>query len=217
MFGRAASGVAISNDGVFLTNHHVVDGCLNVAVKYQDMGRARVLFADADLDLAAIEVDAPTPFYATFDSSSLRLGEPLVALGYPVGDLFGNDPTVSEGRLTNTEQGNTEIKARGYLLVSIPLASGNSGGPVFNNRGLLRGLVSYGISNEKLTKVMEESGRSVSIHSVTFNFIVSGLSVMERLNQKNVRYRSRAGSRERLDVEEIAALGKMSLANVVCG
>ena len=40
---------------------------------------------------------------------------------------------------------------------------------------------------------------------------------MERLNQKNVRYRSLAGSRERLDVEEIAALGKMSLANVVCG
>ena len=64
---------------------------------------------------------------------------------------------------------------------------------------------------------MEENGRSVSIHSVTFNFIVSGLSVMERLNQKNVRYRSLAGSRERLDVEEIAALGKMSLANVVCG
>ena len=57
---------------------------------------------------------------------------------------------------------------------------------MFNNRGLLRGLVSYGISNEKLTKVMEESGRSVSIHSVTFNFIVSGLSVMERLNQKTL-------------------------------
>ena len=44
-------------------------------------GQGTGLFADADLDLAAIKVDAPTPFYATFDSSSLRLGEPLVALG----------------------------------------------------------------------------------------------------------------------------------------
>ena len=73
-------------------------------------GQGTGLFADADLDLAAIMVDAPTPFYATFDSSSLRLGEPLVALGYPVGDLFGNDPTVSEGRLTNTEQGTQKSK-----------------------------------------------------------------------------------------------------------
>jgi len=217
-FGAGASGVAISTDGVFLTNHHVVDGCAHLAVEYQNMiGRAHLLFADKDIDLAAIKVAAPTPFYSTFDSSDLRLGEPLVALGYPVNFLFGSEPSVSEGRLTNTDAGKSYLKGSGFLLVSIPLASGNSGGPVYNNRGLLRGVVSYGIAADSIIEDLKEKGADVAIESVTFNFIVSGLSIMERLQRKGIDFYKQHNSSKRLDVEDLAAQGKMSLANVKCG
>lgn len=214
----AGSGVAISSDGVFLTNHHVVNGCSNIAVEYQDMlAKAHIVFADQDIDLAAIRVAAPTPFYATFDGSDLRLGEALVALGYPVNYLFGSEPSVSEGRLTNTDEGKTDLKESGFLLVSIPLASGNSGGPVYNSRGLLRGVVSYGMNNETLSEGLKEQGRDVAIDTVTFNFIVSGLSIMDRLRQKGVSFHERSNSNKKLDVEDLAAMGKMSLANIKCG
>ena len=217
-FGPGSSGVAISADGVFLTNHHVVDGCRYLAVKYQDMlASARLIFADEDLDLAAIKVAAPTPFYATFDASELRLGETLVALGYPVNYLFGSEPSVAEGRLTNTDDGASYLKGSGFLLVSIPLASGNSGGPVYNNRGLLRGVVSYGFDTDKIIEDLKGKGADVSIDTVTFNFIVSGLSIMDRLRRKGVNFHKQANSNQRLDVEDLAARGKMSLANVKCG
>lgn len=217
-FGGGASGVAISPDGVFLTNHHVVNGCRYLAVRYQDMlASARLIFADEDLDLAAIKVAAPTPFFATFDASELRLGETLVALGYPVNFLFGSEPSVAEGRLTNTDDGASYLKGSGFLLVSIPLASGNSGGPVFNNRGLLRGLVSYGFDTDNIIEDLKEKGADVAIDTVTFNFIVSGLSIMDRLRRKGVSFAKQANSNQRLDVEELAARGKMSLANVKCG
>lgn len=217
-FEAGASGVAISSNGVFLTNHHVVDGCLNIAVEYQDMlAKADIIFADEDIDLAAIRVAAPTPFYATFDGSDLRLGEALVALGYPVNYLFGSEPSVSEGRLTNTDEGESYLKNSGFLLVSIPLASGNSGGPVYNSRGLLRGVVSYGWDSEAISEDLKEKGAEVAIDSVTFNFIVSGLSIMDRLRQKGVSFHQRSNANKKLDVEDLAALGKMSLANVKCG
>ena len=217
-FGAGASGVAISSDGVFLTNHHVVDGCLNLAVEYQDMlAKAHIIFADEDIDLAAIRVAAPTPFYATFDGSDLRLGEALVALGYPVNFLFGSEPSVSEGRLTNTDEGKSYLKNSGFLLVSIPLASGNSGGPVYNSRGLLRGVVSYGFDSEKISEDLKEQGAEVNIDTVTFNFIVSGLSIMDRLRRKGVSFHQRSNSNKKLDVEDLAALGKLSLANIKCG
>ena len=217
-FGGGASGVAISADGVFLTNHHVVDGCRNLAVKYQNMlASARLIFADEDLDLAAIKVAAPTPFFATFDASELRLGETLVALGYPVNFLFGSEPSVAEGRLTNTDDGASYLKESGFLLVSIPLASGNSGGPVYNSRGLLRGVVSYGFDTDNIIADLKERGADVAIDTVTFNFIVSGLSIMDRLRRKGVSFHKQASSNQRLDVEELAARGKMSLANVKCG
>lgn len=217
-FGAGASGVAISADGVFLTNHHVVDGCRYLAVEYQNMlASARLIFADEDLDLAAIKVAAPTPFYATFDASELRLGETLVALGYPVNFLFGSEPSVAEGRLTNTDDGASYLKGTGFLLVSIPLASGNSGGPVYNNRGLLRGVVSYGFDTDKIIEDLKEKGADVAIDTVTFNFIVSGLSIMDRLRRKGVSFHKQANSNQRLDVEDLAARGKMSLANVKCG
>lgn len=217
-FYSGGSGVAINRNGVFLTNHHVIDECQKIGVIYNGMiGKGRVLFADESLDLAAVSVNAPTPHFATFDASSLRLGERLIALGYPAFNLFGSEPSISEGRLTNTSDEGSDIRKDGFLLVSLPIASGNSGGPVYNNRGLLRGLVSYGFDNDMLSEALEKDGKGAFIDTVTFSFIVSGLRVVDHLSKTNIQYSKTDSEKPRRDVEELAERGKLSLAAIACG
>lgn len=212
------SGVAISKNGVFLTNHHVVEECKRIAILYNELfGEARVIFANEDLDLAALLVDAPTPRFAAFDLSPLRLGERLIALGYPELGLFGIEPSFSEGRLTNTSDEKSFVRKPGFLLVSLPIASGNSGGPVYNDRGLLRGIVSYGIDNNELSDILNEDGERSFIDTVNFNFIVSGLNITKRLSERNVRFSASKQPPSRLEVEDVVSQGKGALALVGCG
>ena len=77
--------------------------------------------------------------------------------------------------------------------------------------------MSYGFDTDKIIEDLKEKGADVAIDTVTFNFIVSGLSIMDRLRRKGVSFAKQANSNQRLDVEELAARGKMSLANVKCG
>ena len=217
-FYSGGSGVAINQKGVFLTNEHVINKCTRIAVLYNGMiASGRVLFENENLDLAAVAVNAPTPHFSVFDSSDLRLGERLVALGYPAFNLFGHEPSISEGRLTNTSDEGSDIRKDGFLLVSLPIASGNSGGPVYNSRGLLRGLVSYGFDSDMLSEALEKDGKGAFIDTMTFNFIVSGLRVVEHLSQTNITYTKTSAVKARQDVEDLAESGKLALAAIACG
>ena len=158
-----------------------------------------------------MKVEAPTPFYARFDSSILNVGEKLVALGYPVGRFFGNAPSVSEGILTNAEDSENRIRKEGFLIVSFPIASGNSGGPVLNRYGGLRGIVSYGVD----ASVVAEKD-DVFIQSSNLNFIVSGLRIRQWLSKFDLNTFSLKTKASKLDTEEIASMGIKSLVEVRC-
>lgn len=212
------SGVAINNGGVFLTNHHVIDGCKNVAIEYNGkMGVGRVIRFDEGLDVALVRVKALTPTYAPFDPSPAQAGETLVAIGYPLTRLLGKSPTVSEGKLTNAGDEASEINAGGFLLTSIPIAAGNSGGPVYTRRGGLRGIVSYYVDRESLKKIYERNGQvlpNISLNT-SFNFIVSGPRIIDWLEYTKTKF-SVTKSVKLLDPEIVSKKGIESLARIVC-
>lgn len=206
------SGVAINEGGLFITNEHVTRNCSNPHVIYNGLeAEASVILVNERLDLAVLKVEAPTPFYARFDSTSLKVGEKLVAIGYPVGAIFGEAPSVSEGILTNAEDSENAIRNAGFLLVSIPMASGNSGGPVINQYGGLRGIVSYGWDSSKLAE-----DTNLGLSSNNLNFIVSGLRISEWLGKRNLKTYSLKTKTSKLDTEEIASKGIKSLVEVRC-
>jgi S1-C subfamily serine protease len=212
------SGVAINDNGLFLTNHHVIYECDNVAIEYNGkMGVGRVIRFDEDLDVALVRVQAPTPSYASFDFSPAQAGETLVAIGYPVSFFFGKSPTVSEGKLTNAGDEKSLINDGGFLLTSIPIAAGNSGGPVYTRRGGLRGIVSHFVSTDKLKRRFEEHGLELpNLSSNTaFNFIVSGPRIIEWLKYTKTEFKL-TKSKQLLDTEIISQNGIASLAHVLC-
>ena len=94
----AGSGVIISEDGYIITNNHVIDGANNITVTLRDgttSYTAAVIGTDADNDIALLKVDATGLKPATFgDSSTLAVGDYVVAIGNPLGELGG---TVTDG------------------------------------------------------------------------------------------------------------------------
>ncbi len=144
------SGVIVRRDLV-VTNAHVVEGAEAVTVVFDDgaSAEARVLGADASHDLAVLAV--PTgdrPALPLGGSGALRLGQTVVALGYPL----GLGPTVTVGVVSGLHR-SVEVSGpagvehlQGLLQTDAAINPGNSGGPLIDASGRLVGINTAGAS-----------------------------------------------------------------------
>jgi S1-C subfamily serine protease len=149
--GGQGSGVIV-RDGLVLTNAHVVDGATDVAVVFGDgeRGDANVLGSDSTHDLAVVSVDTgDRPPIPIGSSSSLELGETVVALGYPLGlgetatagIVSGINRTID---VSNGAGGSEHLV--GVLQTDAAINPGNSGGPLIDANGRLVGINTAGAS-----------------------------------------------------------------------
>lgn len=137
------SGVIISNDGYILTNNHVISGAekITVRLKNSEEYEATVVGKDSKTDVAIIKIDANDLKAATIgDSSKTKVGDFVLAIGNPLGELGG---TVTYGYISALER---EIKidnsTMNLMQFDAAVNPGNSGGGLFNIRGELIGIVS---------------------------------------------------------------------------
>lgn len=138
----AGSGVIISQDGYILTNNHVINGANSVKVRLRDATEydATIVGSDSDNDIALLKVNATGLSPATFgDSNSLAVGDYVVAIGNPLGELGG---TVTDGIISALARKVTiEDTQMTLLQTNAQVNPGNSGGGLFNANGELVGIV----------------------------------------------------------------------------
>lgn len=139
----AGSGVIISEDGYIITNHHVIEDANSVTVTLRDgttSYTAAVIGSDSENDIALLKVDAKGLTPATFgDSSNLAVGDYVVAIGNPLGELGG---TVTDGIISALARDVTiEGENMTLLQTNAQISPGNSGGGLFNANGELVGIV----------------------------------------------------------------------------
>lgn len=146
-FGEGESvgtGVIINSNGEILTNAHVVEGADTVQVRLMnetEPRRGTVLAADPQNDLALVKINATGLTAAVFaDSAKVRLGDPVVAIGYAL-NLDGG-PSVTSGivsalgRTITTESGALDR----LIQTDAAISSGNSGGPLVNDKAQVIGI-----------------------------------------------------------------------------
>ena len=133
------SGFIVSPDGVILTNAHVVKGADEVTVKLTDRReyRAKVLGTDPQTDIAVIKIDAKNlPVVRIGDPRALEVGEWVLAIGSP----FGLENTATAGIVSAKGRSLPDDSAVPFIQTDVAVNPGNSGGPLFNDRGEVVGI-----------------------------------------------------------------------------
>jgi serine protease Do len=136
----AGTGFIIDAEGHILTNHHVIEGADRITVKLTD-GRslhARMIGSDPDTDIALIRVesDKKLPHAVLGDSSDLRVGEWVCAIGNPL----AYEHTVTVGVVSFIGRKLFDMSLDNYIQTDAAINFGNSGGPLINARGEVIGI-----------------------------------------------------------------------------
>jgi serine protease Do len=133
------SGVIVTNEGHIITNNHVVDQVDEIEVMLSDgqTKKARVVGADATVDLAVLKIDEPgvKPLKLA-DSDTVQAGDFVLAIGNP----FGFEETVTDGIISSKGRPNRADVFGDLLQTNAAINPGNSGGPLINTRGEVVGI-----------------------------------------------------------------------------
>ena len=166
----AGSGFIISDDGYILTNHHVIEdaNAITVAMYNGDTYDAELVGYDESNDIAVLKIDAKdlTPVILG-DSDKLRVGDSVVAIGNPLGELTFS---LTAGCVSALDRRITMSNGLSMELIQTDCAinSGNSGGALFNLHGEV-----IGITNAKYSGA---GGTTASIDNIGFAIPINTVS-----------------------------------------
>jgi 2-alkenal reductase len=155
------TGFFISDEGYLVTNNHVVEGSDELSVIFADGTEvdATLVGTDPVTDIAVVKVDADIPGYVELgDSSALRPGEKVFAIGSPLGTYTN---TVTEGIVSGIGRRVSGANAGVDNLIQhdAPINPGNSGGPLFDLNGQVVGVN---------TLVVRDSGNGIAAEGLGF-------------------------------------------------
>jgi serine protease Do len=133
------SGVIVTNEGHIITNNHVVDQVDEIEVQLSDgrTKKARLVGADAQVDLAVLKIDDPgVKSLPLADSDGVQAGDFVLAIGNP----FGFEETVTDGIISSKGRPNRADYFGDLLQTNAAINPGNSGGPLINLKGEVVGI-----------------------------------------------------------------------------
>ena len=138
------TGVLFQQSANVFTNYHVVNGAKTIKVKFVngDTILASVSYKDEGNDIAMLTL-AKSPNIQLKqlplgDASKVNIGEKVFTIGYPASNILGKEPKYSEGVVNSLTGAGDDTK---MFQISVPIQAGNSGGPLFNERGEVIGMI----------------------------------------------------------------------------
>ena len=178
--GGSGSAFFIGADGLAVTAAHVVKDCKRI--DSQRWGAVKVLAVDPQADLAVLKTASASGQFVSLRVRGPKLGEPMTAAGYPLGDLLGSGLKVTTGVVSGLSGPGGD---RGFFQLSAPIQPGNSGGPVIDAAGAL-----IGVAVAKLDEV--ELVQATGVFPQNVNFAVPAPILEAFLDENGVAYRTAA-------------------------
>ena len=139
--GSRGSGFIIDPQGYILTAHHVIDKAKDLELRLADSQRlpARVVAADAQIDLAILKIQTERPLLMLRlgDSDNVRVGDLAVVLGYP----FGRESSMNLGIVSRPGRTYPDSASYDFIQTDAGAYAGGSGGPLLNSKGHVIGMI----------------------------------------------------------------------------
>jgi S1-C subfamily serine protease len=138
--GSTGTGFFISNDGLVVTNYHVIENMRIINVydpKYNVWSDVKVIRVDKDNDIALLWANRHSKALPMTSRFNMRKGEQIFTLGYPSPNLQGNQQKATFGRINSILGIADDVR---YFQIDSPVQPGNSGSPVFNEDGEIVGI-----------------------------------------------------------------------------
>jgi peptidyl-prolyl cis-trans isomerase A (cyclophilin A) len=202
------SGVVVGAHGEILTNFHVVEGCENITVQLplKKVETATLIAHDQKNDLAVVQIKTLPASVATFrGGTSLRAGDTIVALGYPLSGLLASTANLSTGIVSALAGLGDDTR---YLQISAPVQPGNSGGPLLDTSGHLVGIVTSKLNALRMARFTGDVPQNV-------NFAIKGEIARAFLDSKGINYQI-AQSTQNRSVAEVGDVARPFTIFVEC-
>jgi S1-C subfamily serine protease len=204
----SGSGVVVSADGDILTSAHVVNDCAQITVRSISGTSANALLVARDdkNDLAVIHGKTTASKVAVFrEGTSIRAGDAIVALGYPLSGLLSAAASLTVGNVTALAGLRDDAR---YLQISAPVQPGNSGGPLLDSSGHLVGIVTSKLNAALVGRVTGDIPQNV-------NFALKADVARTFLDNKGIVYQT-APSNGQLSPADIGDIGRPFTVNIQC-
>ncbi len=158
----SGTGFIVSENGLVVTNRHIVGSARRVTVLTAtgEEYRGQVVQRHSVLDLAYVEIDSDRTFtpLAIGDANGVSVGEAVIAIGYPLGEELGLEPTVSRGIIS--------AKRDDYLQTDASLNPGNSGGPLLDASGNVIGVITARVESTETGRPVTGIGFAIPVNEV---------------------------------------------------
>jgi hypothetical protein len=204
---RTGTGFAISRSTHIVTNAHVVARCEALRVHFgSQVAYASVLALDEGEDLAVLQTQLVLPkIIAVRGSPALRLGESVVAFGFPLTGSLSMEGNLTTGNVSALAGLGDDPK---YLQITAPVQPGNSGGPLLDESGNLIGVITAKLDAMAIAKRTGDIPQNV-------NFAIKTDVLETFLKSAGVRYERSVSDRPR-QVADIADLAKAATVRIEC-
>jgi serine protease Do len=167
---QLGSGFVIDPKGEIVTNYHVIDGAYEIIATFSDgmQLEAKIAAADRLSDIALLDVNPPSPLKAAAwgDSAAVRVGDPVLAIGNPLGVGL----SVTGGIVSALNRDIMETPYDDYIQTDAPINHGNSGGPLFDMRGQV-----VGINTAIVSPTAGSAGLGFAIPAADARFVIGQL------------------------------------------
>jgi S1-C subfamily serine protease len=205
---RASTGTGfIVAEGRVLTNHHVIDGCQRVVGVLASQRRVDLSVGprDARRDLAILAGPRDLGPALAFRDGPPRRGDEVVTYGFPLTGILGSGPTLTTGEISALTGLRDDPNT---MIISAPVQSGNSGGPLLDRAGNVLGVI---VAKLAALRIAERTGDLPQ----NVNIAIQGNVALEFLRQNGVEAR-RARSVAHYPAAEVGEIAHPSTVLIEC-
>ena len=219
------SGFIISEDGLIVTNHHVIENADQVVVRLADRREfeAEIVGSDPEADVALLRIPAEgLPTLEFGDSRDLRVGEWVIGIGSP----FSFEQTVTAGIVS--AKGRTQQRQQyvPFIQTDVAINRGNSGGPLIRTDGTVVGINSWilssgggniGLSFSIPIEIAQNSiEQLLEFGRVSRGFLGVGIEIITREKADALGLDRPAGALvNRVEPDSAAAIGGVEVGDVI--